>query len=130
MSVIIAKPQIEIDAELKALIKLQPEGCTIVHCRFFIDFPAGVRIWPSTFLIEDTARKSKLIKAFNISIMPDWTHHNVFKDFIRFTLVFEKLSKDCRSFYLLEEINEPYAFYSKQISRNKTDVYSTEVFVE
>lgn len=128
MSTEIAKPQVEIDAAIKELVKQQVERCTIVHCRFYTGVPTGIRIWPSTFLIEDNGRKVKLIEAFNISISPHWTHHFIFNDYIRFTLVFEGLSKPCKSFDLHEEIAEPLAFYSHLISRNSTDVYTTEVF--
>lgn len=128
MSTVKAKPQVEIDAAIKALVQRQVERCTIVHCRFYTEVPTGIRIWPTTFLNEDNGRKVKLIKVFNISISPHWTHHFTFDDFIRFTLVFEGLSKGCKSFELHEEIEEPLAFYSHPISRNNTDVYTTEVF--
>ena len=128
MSSTLAKPQIEIDKAIKELIQHQTERCTIVHCRFFKEEISAVRIWPSTFLIENNDRKCKLIKAFNISVMPHWTQHFVLNDFIRFTLVFEGLSKPCRTFHLQEEIPEEFAFYSKEIKRNNTDVYLTEVF--
>ena len=62
--------------------------------------------------------------------MPHWTQHFVVNDFVRFTLVFEGLSKLCKSFYLLEDIPESYAFYPGKIMRNQTDVYYTEVFVD
>lgn len=128
MSSIIAKPQVEIDKAIEELIQHQTENCTIVHCRFFTRELCGVRIWPSTFLIEDNGHKCKLIKAFNISMMPDWTQHFIINDFIRFTLVFEGLSKSCMSFRLQEIIPEQYAFHSKEIARNSTDVYFEEVF--
>jgi len=60
--------------------------------------------------------------------MPGWTEHFTVNDFIRFTLVFEGLSKPCHLFRLKEEIPEEYAFYSKEIKRNTTDVYLAEVF--
>lgn len=128
MSISIAKPQVEIDKAIDELIQSQAESCTIVHCRFFTKELCGVRIWPSTFLIEDNGRKCKLIKAFNISVMPDWTQHFIVNDFIRFTLVFEGLSKPCTSFQLQEIIPEQYAFHSKEIARNGTDIYFEEVF--
>lgn len=128
MSTIKAKPQVEIDAAIKEMVKHQEERFTIVHCRFYTEVPTGIRIWPSTFLNEDNGRKVKLIKAFNISMSPHWTHHFIFNDFIRFTLIFEGLSKACKTFNLHEEIEEPLAFYSRAISRNNTDVYTTEVF--
>ena len=130
MSTSTDKPQVEIDNDIKELIKHQTERCVIVHCRFFSEEFSAIRIWPSTYLIQDTGKKSKLIKPFNIALMPHWTQHFVINDFIRFTLVFEGLNKTCKSFYLLEDINESYAFYSHNITRNRTDVYYTEVFVE
>ncbi len=128
MSTTIAKPEIEIDREVTELITREPERCVIVHCRFFVEEMSAIRIWPTTHLIPDSGRKSKLIKPFNIALMPDWTQHFVLNDFIRFTLVFEGLSKTCKSFYLLEDIREPYAFYTRKITRNRSDVYFTEVF--
>ncbi len=124
----IEKPQIEIGKATGELIELQTERCAIVHCRFFTEELCGVRIWPSTFLFENNGRKCQLIKAFNISLMPKWTEHFVMHDFIRFTLVFEGLSKECGSFRLQEAIAEQYAFHSKEIARNSTDVYFEEVF--
>jgi len=125
----IARPQVEIDEAVKELVAQQTEQCTIVHCRYFTGEPAGVRIWPSTYLVEDTGKRCKLIKAFNISIMPEWTFHFIENDYIRFTLVFEALSNACREFYLLEDIKQPYGFYSKMISKNSSGVYTAEVFV-
>ncbi|MEO8822394.1 MAG: hypothetical protein ABI366_02390 [Ginsengibacter sp.] len=130
MSTTIAKPQVEIDNAIKELIKHQTERCVIVHCRFFSKEFSAIRIWPTTYLIQDTGKKSRLLKTFNITLMPHWTQHFVINDFIRFTLVFEGLSKKCQSFYLLEDIEESYAFYSHKIVRNRLDVYYTEVFVE
>lgn len=124
----IAKPQVEIDDAVKELLVHQTEECTIVHCRYFSTEPTGVRIWPSTFLIEDDGRRCKLIKNFNISIMPEWTFHFVQNEFIRFTLVFEGLSKPCNFFHLLEDIQQPYGFYSNKVLRNNSGVYTVELF--
>lgn len=128
MSTAIAKPEIEIDQAIKELIEKETERCVIVHCRYYVEELSAVRIWPSTYLIQDSGPKSKLIKPFNIALMPHWTQHFVMNDFIRFTLVFEGLSKTCKSFYMLEDIREPYAFYTNRIIRNRTDVYFAEVF--
>lgn len=130
MSTTIAKPEVEIDNAIKELIKHQTERCVIVHCRYFSKEFSAIRIWPTTYLIQDTGKTSKLLKTFNITVMPHWTQYFVMNDFIRFTLVFEGLSKTCQSFYLLEDIEESYAFYSHKIMRNHSDVYYTEVFVE
>ena len=128
-SVTIAKPQVQIDEAVKELIALQPEQCSIVHCRYYTTEPAGVRIWPTTYLVGDDGIRSKLVKAFNISIMPQWTFHFTENDYIRFTLVFEALSESCRKFYVLEDIRQPYGFYSEMISKNSSGVYTAEVFV-
>ena len=127
-NVTIAKPQVEIDEAVKELVAQQTEECTIVHCRYFTDEAAGIRIWPSTFLVEDNGRRCKLIKVFNISIMPQWTYHLVENEFIRFTLVFEALSKDCSFFHLLEDIPQPFGFFSKKVQKNNSGVYTVEVF--
>ena len=124
----IAKPQVEIDDAVKELMAAQTEECTIVHCRYFTTEPTGVRIWPQTFLVEDTGRRCKLIKNFNIAIMPQWTFHLVANTFIRFTLVFEALAKDCTFFHLLEDIPQPFAFYSNRVTKNSSGVYTVEVF--
>ncbi len=124
----IAKPQVDIDDAIRELMDQQTEECTIVHCRYFSTEPTGVRIWPSTFLIEDGGRRCKLIKNFNISIMPEWTFHFVQNEYIRFTLVFEGLSKECNFFHLLEDIRQPFAFYSNKVIRNKSGVYTIEIF--
>ena len=127
-SITIAKPQIVIDDAVKELVAQQTEECTIVHCRYFSDEPSGVRIWPSTFLVENTGKRCKLIKNFNISIMPLWTFHVVENTFIRFTLVFEALSKTCQYFNLLEDIPQPQGFYSNKVLKNSSGIYSVEVF--
>lgn len=124
----IARPQVEIDAAVKELVDQQVEECTIVHCRYFTTEPTGVRIWPTTFLVEDGGRRCKLIKNFNISIMPVWTFHLVENEFIRFTLIFEALSRDCTFFNLLEDITQPFGFYSKNVQKNNSGVYTVEVF--
>lgn len=124
----IARPQVEIDNAIMELLDQQTEKCTIVHCRYFTDEPTGVRIWPSTFLIENTGRRCKLIKNLNISIMPQWTFHFKENEFIRFTLVFEALGKSCVSFHLLEDIPQPYGFSSKKVLKNSSGVYTVEVF--
>ena len=121
-NITIAKPQVQIDEAIRELIAQQPEQCTIVHCRYYTTEPAGVRIWPSTYLVGDDGVRSKLVKAFNISIMPQWTFHFTENDYIRFTLVFEALGESCRKFYLLEDISQPFGFYSEMISQNSSGV--------
>lgn len=127
MDILIAKPQVEVDEAVKALVKEQTESCTILHCRFLSEDTA-IRIWLSTFLFEEDGKRKQLIKAFNISLMPQWTLAKPVNNYIHFTLLFEGLSKTCSNFYMLEDIPEPSGFYSESISRNKTDVYQVEVY--
>ncbi|MEO7523833.1 MAG: hypothetical protein ABIT58_07045 [Ferruginibacter sp.] len=126
-TVTIAKPQVVIDEAVKLLTKEELEKCTIVHCKLYSSEESMLRIWPSTFLIENDGSRRELIKAFNISLMPDWTVYPSGNSMIGFTLVFEGLSKNCNSFQLLEDIPEPGGFYTDTILRNKTDVYQAEV---
>ncbi|MBK8300400.1 MAG: hypothetical protein IPK90_08115 [Chitinophagaceae bacterium] len=131
MSVItIAKPQIEIDASIKSLVQEETERCTIVHCRLYTNYLNRVRIWPETYLVEEDGNRKKMIKAFNISLMPYWTAHRIINGQIRFSLVFEGLSRNCDQFFLLEDIPEPKGFYSNKIHRNITDVYQAEILIK
>ena len=94
------------------------ERQTIVHCTVNEDY--AYRIWPSTFLIEHgTAKRVRLITAFNISFAPQWT----LNDGKGFTLIFGGLSNNCQAFDLHEIIPQEGGFAIKNIRRNKTDVY-------
>lgn len=97
------------------------ERQTIVHCSCGDEY--AFRIWPSTFLIEhQTGRQAKLITTFNISFAPQWTQN----DGKGFTLIFEGLSKNCRSFDLKEIIPQAGGFEMLNIKRNKMDVYQVK----
>ena len=128
MSLSITQESIQIDEEILALTQAENEKCTILHCVYHetIEHFVGVRIWPSTFLVQDDDRRCKLIKAFNITMAPTWTYH--YSPYARFTLIFEGLSKDCKSFYLQEYIPEEGSFYTEEIERNDTDVYRVNVY--
>ncbi len=123
-----ARPEVEISEAVKKLIQLQPENFTILHCSMNVDEETLIRIWPQTFLIEDSGNKKKLLKAYNISLMPNWTIPVINGNKAKFTLLFEGLSKGCNSFFMLEDIPEQGGFYTADIERNKTDVYSVDVF--
>lgn len=125
MSSIAAKTLIT--EEIKTIVLPEEERCTILHCRNFTKHPTKARIWNSIYLIEEDQTKRKLIKAFKISMMPEWTWFYVYNDYYYFTLVFEGLSKTCQNFYLFEDIPEPGGFYSDTILRNEIDVYQLEL---
>lgn len=128
--VIVSQPSVEMDEAVKALLKTETEQCTIVHCRDILIFSNRIRIWPQTVLVEDTGSTRKLLKAFNISLYPEWTWVRNDSPYHHFTLVFEGLGKECRSFYLDERIPEEFGFYTEQITRNFSDVYEAEILVK
>ena len=108
-------PQTEELTEVKTLES--EERQTIVHCTCNGDGSEAYRIWPSTYLIEHGSdRRAKLITAFNISFAPTWT----LNDGRGFTLIFEGLSKNCKSFDLMEMIPQYGGFEKFNIQRNNT----------
>jgi hypothetical protein len=127
MATIISKPTIKIDKEVLQFLQTEEQRTTIVHCRLHSPYPTLARVWPSTYLIEESGRKVKLIKAFNIAMAPDWTWFISEDGFVCFTLLFEGLTKDCTLFHLIEDIDEAGGFYSGKIERNKSDVYVVEL---
>ncbi|CAG5080416.1 hypothetical protein [Parvicella tangerina] len=103
------------------------ERQTIVHCKHTLNAGDGIRIWRTTFLVEQpSGKKRKLIHAENISMHPTWTIMDRSGEY-RFTLYFEGLSKDCKTFDLIEEIPQPGAFSVHNIPRNNQDVYRVKL---
>lgn len=120
---LISKPTFKPDVSFKPKLYLFEEKVTIVHCTYvFADSPApaAIRIWPTTYLVQDDGKRKKLLQAFNIASFPEWKLVNSGH---RFTLIFEGLDKDCKVFDLLEDIPEPGGFKIENIQRNNTDVY-------
>ncbi len=125
-STIIKKPTFKPDIDFKVQHDVLEERSTVVHCKvtgypFFI---TAIRIWPTTFLIQDNGERKKLLQAYNIPSYPDWKW--VFNEHV-FTLVFEGLDKNCLLFDLLEDIPQSGGFHIENIERNKQDVYWVEV---
>jgi len=123
---------IDIEVEEKVITKKKTqiktfeseERQTIIHCIY--NPLNAVRIWPSTFLIEnESGKRIKLVTIFNIYFAPEWTF--AYNGNNKFTLVFGGLSKGCTSFNLMEIIPLPEPFVVKNIQRNKSDVYNVQV---
>ena len=115
----ITETKIDIKQEVKILES--EERQTIVHCSCNGRGDEAYRIWPSTYLVEHGSdKRAKLITAFNISFAPEWT----LNDGRGFTLIFEGLSKSCKSFDLIEMIPQSGGFEVFNIPRNQTDVYN------
>jgi hypothetical protein len=88
------------------------------------EYPTAIRIWPTTFLIQDNSDRKKLLHAFNISPYPNW---KIVNEGHVFTLVFEGLDKHCLLFDVVEDIPEMGGFRFENIKRNDTDVYWVDV---
>lgn len=112
------KPQID----FKIAPQEEVERGTIVHC--FLSYPDLIRIWPTTYLVQDNRDRKKLLHAFGVSPYPHWMPVDAGHTF---TLVFEGLDKTCLLFDLYEEIHQEGGFHIENIERNKTDVYHLDV---
>ena len=110
----------EVSFEVSSLVL--EERTTIVHCTLLED--SFIRIWPTTYLVQEDGGRKPMIQAFNIVAYPNW---KLVPAGHRFTLVFEGLDKGCAVFEMVEDIPEPGGFRSGPLQRNKTDVYSLEV---
>lgn len=111
---------IEIEEQIEVKTFECEERQTIVHCQCTGEGSEAYRIWPSTFLVEHGSdRRAKLLTAYNISFAPLWT----LNDGRGFTLIFEGLSKKCKSFDLIEMIPQAGGFEVCNIQRNNSDVY-------
>ncbi len=105
------------------LTHLEEEGQVMVHISTRSEVDMYMRIWPTTFLVDHQGSSSaKLLRQYNISMAPEWTFIPGSSAY-RFTLVFERLPKECVMFDLLEIIPEPGGFSWTNILRNKQDVY-------
>ncbi len=118
MDTLITKPVFHPSVEFEVDTLIFNEQCTIVHVQYYGYGP--IRIWASTFLVQDNGIRKKLLQAYNISLYPVWKEIRFGH---RFTLLFEGIDKDCQLFDLFEDIPEPDGFYIQGIERNETDVY-------
>lgn len=122
------KPTVDVDT----LTSIDPasleDSFVYVHCHFGnTSDEMLIRIWLTTFLIDrDSAIKSQLIHAENISYAPQWT---IIRGKVEFTflLIFGGLPKSCKVFDLVEEIAQPGGFCIKSIKRNEADVYHIDI---
>lgn len=117
-------PTIEIAPEIKnALSELSKVNSqVIIHCSINLDKNAFVFLKKNTYLkANDGEHISQLVYYENISIDPVRTSFE--KGMCNFSLVFEGLPKDCKSFDLIEETQELCPFTKLNNKRNTSDVY-------
>ena len=103
-------------------------GQTIVHCKV-VDAEL-IRIWKTTFLVQNSGSKAELLYADGISIAPEWSYVMHDNGYAYFTLIFESLHADCSSFYLDEIIPEPNGFYTRSVKKNTSGVYTVELLTK
>lgn len=115
--------RIDLPAEITSV---REERQTILHCSL-PQAPTGgtswdilIRIWPTTFLVQEDGTRRKLLFTEGIALFPYWLPVRLP---YTFTLIFEGLDPACKTFDLLEEISQPGGFHVTGIARNGSDVY-------
>ncbi|MEJ7643969.1 MAG: hypothetical protein WKF87_05215 [Chryseolinea sp.] len=122
-----SKPAIDVEL-IAALDPLaRNDSYVYVHCYLKNEWQdALVRIWKTTFLVDNAGSRSGLIHAENITFAPIWT---LIPDraMHSFLLIFDALPKGCGQFDLVEEIPQPGGFHVTNIQRNQQDVYHIDL---
>jgi hypothetical protein len=129
VAVPVATPAVKLDKELieELMSQSREEAMVIVHCSFNAIEETGIRIWSSTFLIDqESGTRSRLLHALDITMAPMWMLVPEGTT-ARFTLLFSALPKACTSFTLFEDIPQPGGFEIRNIKRNRSDVYNVKI---
>ncbi len=115
--------RVAIDPDILKEARASTDKCTIVHCVYGVPGASShrMRIFPTTYLVQENGVRKKLLQFFNIPAYPEWKYFT--SATCSFTLVFEGLDKNCKIFDLLEDIPLSGEFFSGGIKRNETDVY-------
>ena len=99
------------------------EDPIVVHIRCAPDYAPYVRIWQSTFLLDQASSiTSEMIRFENISLYPHWYPIPDGQPH-QFTLYFRQMPRSVRVFDLAEIIPEPRGWFFPSIRRNDADVY-------
>jgi len=118
---------VDLPAEMTAI---REERQTILHCTLSRPASGGqgwdilVRIWPSTWLVQEDGTRRKLLFSEGIALFPHWLPVRLP---YTFTLIFEGLDPGCKVFDLVEDIPQSGGFNVTGITRNRTDVYQVKV---
>lgn len=123
----ITKPKVEISPEILKQLNTQINemGQVVIHILFDQSNSlqgSFIRIWPTSFLYDlNSDHVSTLIHTENIVMPPQW---QLVTDQCHFTLIFNGLPKDCRSFDFVEKCgNENGGFEVRNIARSESDIY-------
>jgi hypothetical protein len=99
------------------------EDPIVVHVRCAPDYAPYLRIWQSTFLLDQASSfTSEMIRFENISLYPHWYPIPDGQPH-QFTLYFRQMPRSVRVFDLAEIIPEPRGWFFPSIRRNDADVY-------
>lgn len=112
----------EVDASTAKVRQLKghkDEGQVTIHVRTRLG--GHFRIWPTIKLrCLITGTESSLLHVVGLSPFPNATY---VKPGGAYTLLFETLPSDCRSFDLIEDIPQSGGLILRDIDRNEEDVY-------
>lgn len=118
--------EFDLDLQLQTALDLlvEPESQVTIHCTASgPPLMTKIRAWSSTYLVDEKlGHSSQLIHTAGIVLAPDWQMIPS-SGKVKFTLIFSGLPKSCKSFNLMEIIDEPGGWFVKNIKRNKLDVY-------
>ena len=116
------------DSNRDAIIELAKiKNLMVVHCWYYADVPTQITLSKTTFLWDiSTDIRSSLVYSDGIAIEPDEQGLSSI-EIVRFTLYFEQLPTECKSFILFEQTCEPYAFVSTDLVRNDEEEYWVKV---
>jgi hypothetical protein len=122
METIVRKPLFKPEISFDVSLQEEVEKATVIHC--LLRNSSCLRIWPTTYLVQQDGVRKSLLQTYNIPAYPDWKYLRAGH---QFTLVFEGLDSPCTVFDFLEDIPEPGGFEEKNIRRNKEDVYWIDI---
>lgn len=127
IATVLKETTVHLDPALLEQLQAMKDNYTIVHCKYCSLFwsEERIRIWPTTYLVQDNGIRKKLLHVYNIALYPEWSL--ITGPICNFTLLFEGLDKGCLLFDLLEDIPESHEFFVPGIRRNKTDVYCLDL---
>lgn len=123
----VGQPQSLVLPEIATETVVAPLAPVVVHVTVPPYSAELIRVWQSTFLLDrDSRHTSRLIGFERVALYPHWTVIDYTQPHV-FTLIFEGMPKQVRSFDLAEIIPEPHGFRVEAIARRADDIYEVEL---
>ena len=125
--------QITEASKKKLLEEAHENGQVIMHCLHYgcssecgTTFRCKILIHPGIQLIPiEGTKPAILLHSYNINLSPGINYKKTYRT--DFTLVFSALPKNCTEFDFIEPDETGRGWVSKNIKRNKTDVYKLHI---